>query len=93
MKALETPLRVNVKIFPIAGLCEQRQDIELVLEEGSMNELEMLLFRKLNVNPGNVEAYMFLHNGRGLCSSPDKYKDVVFQNGDQLWLLPQISGG
>ena len=89
MNAQETLLRVHIKVFPIAGLCEQRQEIELALEEGSMTEMETLLFKRLEVNPGNIEAYMFLHNGRGL----DNDKDVVFRDGDQLWLLPQISGG
>jgi molybdopterin converting factor small subunit len=34
---------------------------------------------------------MFLHNGRAL----DRQKDpsVIFNDGDKLWLLPQISGG
>ena len=82
-------MNVHVKIFPIAGLSEQRQEMELALEEGNMGELETLLFNRLGANPGNAEAYMFMLNGCGL----DNWEEVVFRNGDQLWMLPQISGG
>ena len=82
-------MKVNIRVFPIAGLCNQRLEMALALEEGSMNELLRLLSGQLGVNLPETGAFMFLHNGRGL----DRYEDVFFQDGDQLWLLPRISGG
>jgi len=82
-------MKVHIRISPIAGFCEQRQEIEVVLKHGSKSEVETLLYNKLGVNPFNMEAIMFLLNGRGL----EPREDVVFQDGDQLWLLPQLSGG
>ena len=83
-------MKVNIKIFPIAGLSEQRREMEIALEEnGGMGELLARLQEQLDVNLQKIEALMFLHNGRGM----DKSENVIFQDGDQLWLLPQISGG
>ena len=82
-------MRMHIKIFPIAGLCDQQQELELSLEVGCMSELETLLQKRLSADLRKIEELMFLHNGYRL----DKNEDVVFQDGDQLWLLPQISGG
>ena len=82
-------MKVQVKIFPIAGLCDQKQELEISLEEGNMGELQMLLEKQLGVNPSVIKSLMFLHNGRAL----DVRADAVFADGDLLWLLPQISGG
>ena len=82
-------MKVQVSVFPIAGLCSQKQEMELALEEGSMGELETLLFNRLGVKFRKAEALMLMLNGRGL----DIHEEVVFCDGDQLWLLPQISGG
>ena len=94
-------MKVHVKIFPIAGLCNQSQKLELALEEGHFSEMLMCLQGRLGANLDNnpddcsgdgfdkFEKLMFMHNGRAL----GKCKDVVFQDGDQLWLLPLLSGG
>ena len=80
---------VQVKVLPVAGLCDQKQEMEIALEEGSMTELDARLEERLGVNPRTIKSLMFLHNGRGF----DGLADVTFADGDQLWLLPQISGG
>ena len=82
-------MKVHVKVFPIAGLSNKRQEFEVSLEEGSMSCLETHLEERLGVTPRNVKSLMFLHNGRGL----DNRENAVFRDGDLLWLLPQISGG
>ena len=81
-------MNVHIKIFPIAGLCDETRKLELTLEEGSMNELLTNLREQFNVNP-KIEELMFLHNGRAL----NRRKNTVFRNGDELWLLPMLSGG
>ena len=82
-------MKVHVKVFPIAGLCEQRREMDFSLENGGMGELEPLLERELGVSLDKIKSLMFLHNGRGL----DEPENVVLCDGDLLWLLPQISGG
>ena len=92
-------MKVHIKIFPIVGICDQSQKLELPLEEGNLSEALALLEGRLGVNLGinsggihsacKIETLMFLHNGRRL----DSRKDAVFRDGDQLWLLPLLSGG
>ena len=82
-------MKVLVKVFPAAGLCDQTQELEITLEEGSLSELLTLLQERLSVNPGKIEELMFVHNGRAM----DRREDVLFQDGDQLWLMPMLSGG
>jgi molybdopterin converting factor small subunit len=82
-------VKVSVKVFPAAGLCERRRELEIALEEGSMRELEERLFGALGADPLEAKALMFLLNGRGI----GRRDGVVFKDGDQLWLLPQVSGG
>ena len=84
-------MKVHIKIFPIAGLCNQSQKMELLLADGSFKEVLMLLQERLSLDKSldNSGKLMFLHNGRNL----DTRKDTVFKDGDQLWLLPLISGG
>jgi molybdopterin converting factor small subunit len=82
-------MKVQVKIFPIAGLCDKKQELEIPLAEGSMGELEAYFEERLGVNLRAIKSLMFLHNGRSI----DERENVVFSDGDLLWLLPQISGG
>ena len=82
-------MKVNIKIFPIAGLCSESKKLELTLEEGNLGEVLRLLEENLGAKLSKLEEFMFLHNGRGL----DRGKDIFFQDGDQLWLLPMVSGG
>ena len=81
-------MKVHIKIFPIVGICDQSQKLELPLEEGNLSEALALLEGRLGMNC-KIETLMFLHNGRAL----DCRKDAVFQDGDQLWLMPLLSGG
>ena len=82
-------MMVHIKVFPSVGLCDETQKLEVTLEEGSMSELQTLLQKRLGITLQKMESLMFLHNGRAL----DKYKDIVFRDGDELWLLPLLSGG
>ena len=82
---------VYVKVFPIADICNQSQKLELLLKEGSFSELFNHLQERLGVdlNPDKPGKLMFLHNGSNL----ESRKEVVFKDGDQLWMLPMLSGG
>ena len=82
-------MKVRVNIFPIAGLCDRKQELEIALEEGSIGELHTHLEDRLGVNPRTIKSLMFLYNGRAL----DERDNVALSDGDTLWLLPQISGG
>ena len=82
-------MKVHVKIFPAAGLCDKTQKMDVTLEEGDMGELETRLQERLGVNSGKIRDLMLLHNG---CAS-DRRNDVIFRDGDQLWLMPVLSGG
>ena len=83
-------MTVHIKLFPIAGICNQSQEMELALEEGKLGEALTKLYERLGVDLDvKLEKLMLLHNGRAL----DMRKNVVFQDGDRLWLLPLLSGG
>ena len=82
-------MNVHVKIFPIAGLCDKTQKLAIVLKNGTMDELLEHVQEQLGVTLYETETIIFLHNGCAL----DRHKETVFKDGDQLWLLPLISGG
>ena len=82
-------MEVQITILPIAGFCGEKQELKLYLEEGSISELAALLEERFGVNLRSIESLLFLRNGRGM----DVSEDVVFADGDQLALLPQITGG
>ena len=82
-------MNVHVKIFPIAGLSDKTQKLVLALKNGTMSELLAHLQEQLGVTLNKTKTIIFLHNGCAL----DRYKETVFKDGDQLWLLPLISGG
>ena len=83
-------MTVHIKLFPIAGVCNQSQELELILEEGKLGEVLANLHERLGVNLAvKLEKLMLLHNG---CALGNR-KDVAFQDGDRLWLLPLLSGG
>jgi len=82
-------MNVHIKIFPIAGLNDRKQELEITLEKGNLNEALNRLREQTGVNFGEMKTLMFLHNGKAL----DKHEDNVFREGDQLWLLPVLSGG
>jgi len=82
-------MKIHIKIFPVAGLSDRNQEFELALQKGSFNEALALLQKLLDVNLSEIKTLMFLHNGHKL----ENDKDEIFQEGDQLWLLPLLSGG
>jgi len=82
-------MKVNIKIFPIAGLFNKKQELEIALENGDLNEALTRLQELLGVNFRENKTLMYLHNGYKL----ESQNDAVFQEGDQLWLLPILSGG
>ena len=84
-------MNIRVKIFPIAGLCEKTQEMELSPGKGSLEEALGLLREQLGADGElcEIESLMLLHNGRVL----DKRSNAVFRDGDELWLLPLLSGG
>jgi len=87
-------VNVAVKVFPADGLCDQKSELRISLENGSLNELGARLEEVLGVNPFVIESLMFLHNGRALDEKElIERENIVFADGDTLWLLPRISGG
>ena len=76
-------------MFPIAGISDASWEMELVLCEGSLDELLNGLQKEAGAAPLPLETLMFLLNGQGL----DIHENVQFRDGDRLWVLPHISGG
>ena len=76
-------------MFPIAGINDAAREMELVLSDGSLDELLTSLQEEAGAAPLPLETLMFLNNGQGL----DIHENVQFHDGDRLWVLPQISGG
>jgi len=82
-------MKIYVKMFPIAGICDAAREMEFSLREGNLSELLFCLQEEAGDAPLPMETLMFLLNGRGL----DIHEDAQFSDGDRLWVLPQISGG
>ena len=81
-------MKANIKVFPIAGLCEKSLKLEIALEKGTLDEIFEFLQGRFGENL-KTETLMLMHNGRRL----DLNNNTVFKDGDQLWLLPLLSGG
>jgi len=82
-------MKVRIRIFPAAGIDKVPDEFEITPEKGCLSEVLALLRENLGLDPAENAALMFLHNGQEL----DIRKEAVFQDGDQLWLLPLLSGG
>jgi molybdopterin converting factor small subunit len=82
-------MKIRVKIFPAAGLSDKTQEFDMELKEGNISEVLTSLQKRLNFNPDILETINFIHNGRLLVTR----EKVIFSDEDQLWLMPQISGG
>jgi len=81
-------MKVSVKVFPIAGVSDATQELEVTLSEGNLSELVAFLQQRFSVDPHD-ESIMILHNGQAL----DSYADVILSEGDRLWMMPCLSGG
>ena len=81
-------MKIYVKMFPIAGICDSSREMVFSLAEGNLNELLPYLQKQAGA-PLPLEKLLFLHNGRGL----DIHENKQFSDGDRLWVLPMISGG
>ena len=82
-------MKIYVKIFPIAGICEASREMEFSLSDGNLNELLKCIREEMSTAPLPLDTLMFLLNGRGL----DLNENVQFHDEDRLWILPLISGG
>ena len=82
-------MTLYIKVFPITGLCDETQKLTITLEDGVFSKVLSHLQERFGTESLKTEALMFLHNGVAL----DRSKDIVFQDGDELWLMPLLSGG
>ena len=82
-------MKIQVSVFPIAGIAEKKREFELTMENSNLEETLVQIEERLGVNLPKIETLLLLHNGQGL----NKNKELAFKDGDQLWVLPQISGG
>ena len=86
-------MKIQIKIFPAAGICDKLREMKIDLDEGTFSELLLELNKELGeifgADKETIKTLMFLHNGRAL----DTQREVFFKDKDELWLLPQLSGG
>ena len=81
-------MKVFVKIYPVAGLNDMTHEVDIELTEGNLSELLARIKEHLSVDL-NESAVMLLINGRG----HNMDKELSFNEGDAIWLLPKLSGG
>ena len=86
-------MKIHIKIFPAAGICDRLKELKIDLDEGTFGELLLELKKELgeifSADKDILKTLMFLRNGRAL----DTQGEVFFSDKDELWLLPQLSGG
>ena len=81
-------MKVSLKIYPIAGVSDVTQELEITLSEGKLCELIEFVKKQFGIDPCE-ENIMIINNGQAL----DSYTDVPLCDGDSLWLMPCLSGG
>ena len=81
-------MKINVKIYPIAGLNEATQVMDAALDEGNLSELVTFLCRQLGADLREY-GVMILNNGQSL----DIESNVILNDGDNIWVMPRLSGG
>ena len=81
-------MKVSVKVFPIAGVSDAAQELDVTLSEGNLSELIAILQQRFSVDPHD-ERIMILHNGQAI----DSYADEILSDGDRIWMMPCLSGG
>ena len=82
-------MKILVKIFPTAGLADKTIQMEIDLKAANISELLSVLHEKLGTDPAKIETLNFMHNGRMYT----RHEDLILKDGDQIWLLPKITGG
>jgi len=82
-------MKVQVSVFPIAGTTEKKQELQITMEKGSLEEALARIEERLDINLPKIETLLLLRNGQGL----NKNEELILKDGDQLWVLPQLSGG
>ena len=58
-------MKIIVKIFPIAGISDAAQEMEVTLTEGNLSEAIAYLNQRFNTDMLD-DSIMILHNGRAL---------------------------
>jgi len=81
-------MKIYVKIFPIAGVSDAAQEMEVTLAEGKLSELITLLQNRIGSDLSE-RSIMLLHNGQSLNIDDD----VILTEGDRVWAMPRLSGG
>ena len=81
-------MKIYVRIFPIAGLFDATQELEVKLIEGRLSELMNSLNQSLGADLLDKDI-LILHNGHSL----DIKSDTLFSDGDQIWIIHCLSGG
>ena len=88
LRCCDVKMNISVKIFPIANLCDSKQEFEAALAEGALSELLVHLNERFGADFRRGDV-MLLHNGRSI----DLNAEAKLQNGDKVWLMPHLSGG
>ena len=88
-------MMIFIKVFPIVGVCDQSQELEIPFENSKMSEVLTHLEKRVGFKLADkYEKLMLLHNGQVLdIDVLKRSQEVVFEDGDKLWLLPLLSGG
>jgi len=80
--------KVKIKVFPLADVVDASFETELTLTDGSLYECMTYLNTHFGTELREKDI-MILHNGQSL----DIFANAVINDGDQLWVLPCLSGG
>jgi len=80
--------KVKIKVFPLADVTDTAFETELTLTEGSLYECMTYLNKHFGTELREKEI-MILHNGHSL----DIHMDAEVNDGDQVWVMPCLSGG
>ena len=81
-------MKIYTRIFPIAGLLDATQELEVTLTEGSPGELMKSLNQLLDTDLCDKDI-LILHNGQSL----DIKSNTLLSDEDQIWVINCLSGG
>ena len=80
--------KVRIKVFPLADVTDAAFETELTMTEGNLFECMTFLNKHFGTEL-REKGIMILHNGQSL----DIHADAEVSDGDQVWVLPRLSGG